>query len=81
MTKTYALKRLLEHGELSSRDIELITRWSKTQVWHTITKLQQQNIVRKYPHMKWGLIALWPYPTTDTSLSLPQQESYFAHTN
>lgn len=62
MTKTYALKRLLEHGELSSKEIEEITLWTTKQVWYAITALRKNNIVRKYPKMKWGLVALNPYP-------------------
>ena len=62
MTRTYALKRLLEHGELSSKEIEEITCWTKKQVWSTITALQKTNIVRKYQKMKWGLIDLNPMP-------------------
>ena len=62
MTRHYALKRLLEHGELSSKEIEEITFWTTKQVWHAITKLRQSNIVRKYPEMKWGLVKLNPMP-------------------
>jgi transcription initiation factor IIE alpha subunit len=63
MTKTYALKKLLEHGELSSKEIEEITCWTTKQVWASIQRLQKTNTVRKYPKMKWGLIALNPYPS------------------
>lgn len=62
MTRTYALKRLLEHGELSSKEIEEITRWTTKQVWATIQALQKTDTVRKYPKMKWGLISLNPMP-------------------
>ena len=62
MTRTYALKKLLEHGELSSKEIEEITCWTTKQVWASIQRLQKTNTVRKYPKMKWGLIQLWPYP-------------------
>jgi transcription initiation factor IIE alpha subunit len=62
MTRTYALKRLLEHGELSSKEIEEITCWTTRQVWANIQRLQKTKVVRKYPKMKWGLIQLWPYP-------------------
>ena len=60
MTRTYALKRLLEHGELSSKEIEEITFWTTKQVWYAITRLREMDIVRKYPQMKWGLISLNP---------------------
>ena len=62
MTRTYALKRLLEHGELSSKEIEEITCWTTKQVWATITALHKSDILRKYPKMKWGLISLNPMP-------------------
>jgi len=62
MTRTYALKRLLEHVELSSKEIEEITCCTTRQVWATIQRLQKTEVVRKYPKMKWGLIALNPYP-------------------
>lgn len=62
MTRTYALKRLLEHGELSSREIQEITFWTKKQVWGTLQLLQKTKVVRKYPKMKWGLISLNPMP-------------------
>lgn len=60
MTRTYALKRLLEHGELSSKEIEEITFWTTKQVWYAITQLRKKKIVKKYPRMKWGLVqAKW----------------------
>jgi predicted transcriptional regulator len=62
MTRIYALRKLLEHGELSSKEIEIITGWTSKQVWASIQRLQKTDIVRKYPKMKWGLIQLWPYP-------------------
>ena len=62
MTRTYALKRLLKHGELSSKEIEEITFWTSKQVWATLQRLQKTEVVRKYPKMKWGLISLNPMP-------------------
>lgn len=62
MTRVYALKRLLEHGELSSKEIEEITFWTTKQVWATLQRLQKTEVVRKYPKMKWGLISLNPLP-------------------
>ena len=62
MKRPYALKRLLEHGELSSREIEEITFWTTKQVWASIQRLQKTKVVRKYPKMKWGLVQLWPDP-------------------
>lgn len=60
MTRIYALRKLLEHGELSSKEIEIITGWTTKQVWASIQRLQKTDTVRKYPKMKWGLISLWP---------------------
>lgn len=62
MTRTYALKRLLEHGELSAKEMYEITGWTQDQVWATIQRLQVTKIIRKYPKMKWGLISLFPLP-------------------
>jgi predicted transcriptional regulator len=62
MTRIYALRKLLEHGELSSKEIEIITGWTSKQVWASIQRLQKTETIRKYPKMKWGLIQLWPYP-------------------
>jgi len=62
MTRTYAMKRLLEHGELTSKEMEAITGWTQKQVWATIQMLQKNNILRKYPKMKWGLMDLNPMP-------------------
>lgn len=62
MTRIYALKRLLEHGELSSKEIEEITFWTTKQVWATLQRLQKTEVVRKYPKMKWGLVSLNPLP-------------------
>jgi hypothetical protein len=59
MTRVYALKKLLEHGELSSKEIEEITCWTTKQVWATIQILKKTLIVRKYPKKKWGLAELW----------------------
>ena len=59
VTRTYALKKLLEHGELSSKEIEEITCWTTKQVWATIQILKKTLIVRKYPKKKWGLAELW----------------------
>ena len=70
MTRTYAMKRLLEHGELSAKELIEITGWKSKQVWATIQRLQKTNILRKYPKMKWGLIDLKPYPQGNDEQSL-----------
>jgi hypothetical protein len=65
MTRTYALKRLLEHGALSSSEMIAITGWTRKQVWATMKQLTITGILRKYPNLKWGLIDLKPYPTQE----------------
>jgi len=62
MTRTYTLKKLLEHGELSGREIKEITGWTHKQVYTTIGLLNKADIVRKLPKLKWGLISLNPFP-------------------
>jgi hypothetical protein len=62
MTKTYALKRLLEHGELSAKQMIEITGWTHRQVWGSLQQLQKTQIVRRYPKMQWGLVDLKPFP-------------------
>lgn len=62
MKRTYALQKLLEHGELSGREIKEITGWTNKQVYATISALCKVNIVRKLPKLKWGLLKLNPYP-------------------
>ena len=66
MTRTYALKKLLEHGELSSKEIQEITCWTTKQVWASIQRLKKTLIVRRYPKKKWGLVELWPIYDTQT---------------
>lgn len=65
MTKTYALKRLLEHGELTAKQILEITGWRHRQVWGALQQLQKTQVVRRYPKMQWGLVDLKPYPYED----------------
>lgn len=45
MTKTYALKRLLEHGELRFREIVEITGWKPSEAWSAIQCLMRKEIV------------------------------------
>lgn len=45
MTKTYATKRLLEHGPLILRDFYTITGWKKTIAWATLQALIFQGLV------------------------------------
>jgi len=61
MKRPYALQKLLEHGELSGREIKEITGWTNKQVYATIGALCKADIVRKLPKLKWGLLKLNPY--------------------
>ena len=45
MTRTYAAKRLLEHGGLSMSDLVQITGWTYRQTERTIDALKSQGIV------------------------------------
>ncbi len=45
MTRTYALKRLLEHGPLTTRQMRAITGWTLKQVHHTLDELLSCELV------------------------------------
>lgn len=45
MTRTYALKRLLEHGPLTTRQICVITGWTSKQVHHAIDGMLESEVV------------------------------------
>ncbi len=45
MTRTYALKRLLEHGPLTIGEIVAITCWPYRTAWKALTRLRAQGIV------------------------------------
>jgi DNA-binding MarR family transcriptional regulator len=47
MTRSYALLRLLEHGPLSTREIEEITGWTKRQVQKTIGHVSQNGRINR----------------------------------
>lgn len=47
MTRTYALKRLLEHGPLNMKELMAITGWKNNQIHHAIECLIQVGIVTK----------------------------------
>jgi hypothetical protein len=47
MTRTYALKQLLEHGGLTRREIVEITGWKEKQVHFTLAYLAQINAIKK----------------------------------
>ncbi len=55
MTRTYALKRLLEHGALTRKEIIKITGWSEKQVHYTLAYLSEIGaIVKKQKAWKLG---------------------------
>jgi hypothetical protein len=47
MTRSYALLKLLEHGPLSTREIEEITGWTKRQVQKTIGHVSQDGRIER----------------------------------
>lgn len=46
MTRTYALKRLLEHGGLTIAEIVDITGWGEKIAWRALDRLQWAGIVK-----------------------------------
>lgn len=62
MTRTYALKRLLEHGQLTVKQMIEITGWQPKQVWGTIEQLKKTQTIRRLPKMTWGLLDNHPMP-------------------
>lgn len=47
MTRTYALKRLLEHGPMTRREIRECTRWTVRTTGHALETLLAQGLVRR----------------------------------
>lgn len=47
MTRTYALKRLLEHGALTRPEIVAITGWSENAVRSAIARLMEYQLIRR----------------------------------
>lgn len=47
MTRTYALKRLLEHGRMRASDVIECTRWKPSQVYRTAQHLIDQGLVER----------------------------------
>lgn len=45
MTRTYAAKRLLEHGELSFPQFVTITGWDRRVAWRCMNRLVELGIV------------------------------------
>ena len=46
MSKTYALKRLLEHGPMTPGEMKACTRWPGRQVEHALNELRRCGLVR-----------------------------------
>lgn len=47
MTRTYALKRLLEHGPMTALEIHECTRWPTDTVRRALDELLVQGVVRR----------------------------------
>jgi len=47
MTRTYALKRLLEHGPMTPKQIAECTRWTSRQVHKVLDQLLITETVRR----------------------------------
>ena len=47
MTKTYALKRLLEHGPMTGTEIVYCTCWARTTAFRVIDKLIESGDIRR----------------------------------
>ncbi len=54
MTKSYALKRLLEHGALNRREIVEITGWTKAHVHSVLQYLAETEAIKRV-NGKWTL--------------------------
>lgn len=46
MSRTYALKRLLEHGPMTPKEITACTRWTSRQVHQTLVWLLVSDLIR-----------------------------------
>lgn len=47
MTRTYALRRLLEHGPLTVREVQEITGWERRHVDNTLRALRKCKCIRR----------------------------------
>ena len=47
MTKEYALRKLLEHGDLDKSEIRLITGWLWNEVDEALSTLMSQGVVAR----------------------------------
>lgn len=80
MNRTYAAKRLLEHGALSMAEFKEITRWTPRQARKTMLALLNQGIVKRVTclHKKTWTFGL-TYESTAISSSngtQPRQSAY-----
>lgn len=55
MTRAYALLKLLEHGELTRREIREITFWPDRKVIGTLQYLSDQGKIHQVRPRTWGL--------------------------
>jgi predicted transcriptional regulator len=54
MTKSYALKKLLEHGALKRHEIVEITGWTKAHVHSVLQYLDEIGVIKR-ENRKWTL--------------------------
>ena len=47
MTRTYALKRLLEHGPMTTDEIIEVTGWGKNATVYSLKHLRRYGLIRK----------------------------------
>lgn len=59
MTKTYALKRLLEHGPMTAKEIAECTRWGSKAVHSTLDCLLESGLVERKSGKYIAEIANW----------------------
>lgn len=52
MTRTYAAKRLLEHGALNFKEFIEITGWTERQCRKTIERLLGKGIIKQAGYMR-----------------------------
>ena len=60
MTRTYAAKRLLEHGPLTQKEFKEITGWTPKQASKTLARLVELGIVNPHSRHKTRTNALAP---------------------
>ena len=50
MSRTYALKRLLEHGPMTPKEITECTRWTSKQVHRALECLLETELIHSVGH-------------------------------